>query len=129
MSINVYVINQNGHPLMPCKPAKARKLLRDGKAIVVHRSPFTIKLLWDCEEQVQEVTLGIDKGSHVTGFCCVGKGQILLSGEIQSSPGCQGQNGWSSHQSPQPPQSEVVPGKAVSQSGDEFAQWALAALN
>ncbi len=82
MSINVYVINHNGHPLMPCKPAKARKLLRDGKASVVHRSPFTIKLLWDCEEQVQEVTLGIDKGSHVTGFCCVGKGQILLSGEI-----------------------------------------------
>ncbi|HYU73238.1 MAG TPA: RRXRR domain-containing protein, partial [Ktedonobacteraceae bacterium] len=25
---------------------------------------------------------GIDKGSHVTGFCCVGKGQILVSGEI-----------------------------------------------
>lgn len=83
MSSNVYVINHNDHPLMPCKPAKARKLLRDGKASVVHRSPFTIKLLWDCEERVQEVTLGIDKGSHVTGFCCVGKGQILLSGEIQ----------------------------------------------
>lgn len=82
MSSNVYVINHNDHPLMPCKPAKARKLLRDGKASVVHRSPFTIKLLWDCEEQVQEVILGIDKGSHVTGFCCVGKGQILLSGEI-----------------------------------------------
>lgn len=83
MSSNVYVINHNDHPLMPCKPAKARKLLRDGKASVVHRSPFTIKLLWDCEERVQEVTLGIDKGSHVTEFCCVGKGQILLSGEIQ----------------------------------------------
>jgi hypothetical protein len=82
MSINVYVINQNSHPLMPCKPAKARKLLRDGKAIVVHRSPFTIKLLWDCEEQVQQVTLGIDKGSRCTGFCCVGKGKILVSGEI-----------------------------------------------
>jgi hypothetical protein len=82
MSINVYVINQNSHPLMPCKPSKARKLLRDGKAIVVHRSPFTIKLLWDCEEQVQEVTLGIDTGSRFTGFCCVGKGKILLSGEI-----------------------------------------------
>jgi len=82
MSTNVYVINQNGHPLMPCKPSKARKLLRDGKAIAVHRSPFTIKLLWDCEEQVQEVTLGIDKGSRFTGFCCVGKGKILLSGEL-----------------------------------------------
>jgi len=68
---------------MPCTPAKARKLLRAGKAKVITRSPFTIKLLWNCEEHVQAVTLGVDKGSHVTGFSCVGKGQILLSGEIQ----------------------------------------------
>jgi hypothetical protein len=83
MSTLVYVINQNGQPLMPCRPSKARKLLRDRRARVIGRCPFTIKLLWDCEKQVQEVTLGIDKGSHGTGFCCVGKGQILLSGEIQ----------------------------------------------
>ena len=83
MSINVYVIQQNGHPLMPCTPAKARKLLKGGKAKVITRSPFTIKLLWDCEEHIQPVTLGVDKGSHVTGFSCIGKGQILLSGEIQ----------------------------------------------
>jgi len=68
---------------MPCNPAKARKLVRAGKAKVAGRNPFTIKLLWDCEEQVQEITLGIDKGSHATGFSCVGKGQILLSGEIR----------------------------------------------
>ena len=64
----VYVVNQNGQKLMPCKPAKARKLLRAGKARVAGRSPFTIKLLWDCEERVQEITLGVDKGSHATGF-------------------------------------------------------------
>lgn len=29
----VPVVAANGTPLMPCKPAKARKLLRDGKAI------------------------------------------------------------------------------------------------
>ncbi len=45
-------------------------------------STLSTRLLWNCEEQVQEVELGIDKGSHVTGFCCVGKGQILVSGEI-----------------------------------------------
>src|SRR6266581_6321562 len=82
MSTIVYVINQNGHPLMPCKPSKARKLLRDGRARVIKRSPFTIQLRWDCEEHVQEVVVGIDKGSHVTGISCVGKEQILLSGEI-----------------------------------------------
>jgi hypothetical protein len=82
MSTVVYVVNQNGHPLMPCKPSKARKLLRDGRARVKHRSPFTIQLLWDCEEHVQEVIAGIDKGSHVTGLSCTGRGEILLSGEI-----------------------------------------------
>jgi len=78
----VYVRNINGNSLMPCKPAKARKLLRDGKAKVVNLSPFTIQLQWDCEENVQEVTVGIDKGSHITGFSCVANGQILMSGEI-----------------------------------------------
>src|SRR5258708_6782953 len=82
MSPLVYVLNQNGQKLMPCKPAKARKLLRAGRAKVAARSPFTIQLLWDCEGVVQDLVLGIDKGSHGTGFACVGKGQILLSGEI-----------------------------------------------
>lgn len=82
MSCLVYVINHNGCPLMPCKPSKARKLLRDGRARVKLRSPFTIQLRWDCEEHVQQIVAGIDKGSSVTGFACVGKGEILLSGEI-----------------------------------------------
>lgn len=67
---------------MPCKPSKARKVLRDGRARVKQLCPFTIQLLWDCEEHVQEVVVGIEKGSSVTGFACVGKGEVLLSGEI-----------------------------------------------
>ncbi|MBM3235817.1 hypothetical protein FJZ31_05915 [Candidatus Poribacteria bacterium] len=78
----VYVINKNGNPLMPAKPAKARKLLRSGNAKVVNRCPFTIKLKWDCEENVQEVTVGLDKGSRITGVSGVANGQILMSGEI-----------------------------------------------
>src|SRR5437667_7222838 len=78
----VYVRNQDGHPLMPCTPAKARKLLQAGKARVVHRCPFTIQLSWQCEGHVQEVRAGIDKGSSVTGIACVGKGEILFSAEI-----------------------------------------------
>jgi len=82
MTTLVYVVNHNGNPLMPCQPSKARKLLRERRAKVVKRSPFTIQLLWDCEEHVQEIVVGIDKGSHVTGLSCVGKGAILLSGQI-----------------------------------------------
>jgi RRXRR protein len=78
----VYVRNQDGQPLMPCTPAKARKLLRAGKASVVKRSPFTIQLAWLCEGHVQEVRVGIDKGSYTTGICCTGNEQVLLSAEI-----------------------------------------------
>jgi 5-methylcytosine-specific restriction endonuclease McrA len=78
----VYVRNQDGQPLMPCTPAKARKLLRSAKARVVKRSPFTIQLNWLCEGHVQAVQAGIDKGSQTTGICCIGKGQALFSAEI-----------------------------------------------
>lgn len=80
--MHVFVYNNNGQPLMPCTPAKARKLLQGGRAKVVRRCPFTIQLQWQCEGHVQEVTLGIDKGSHITGIACVGNGQELLSAEI-----------------------------------------------
>ena len=78
----VYVRNQDGRPLMPCTPAKARKPLHAGKASVVKRSPFTIQLSWLCEGHVQEVRVGIDKGSSTTGICCSGNGQALFSAVI-----------------------------------------------
>ncbi|MBC8229942.1 HNH endonuclease [bacterium] len=91
--MRVYVINKNGNPLMPCKPAKARHLLRNGKAKVIKRKPFAIQLLWDCEENIQEVRCGIDKGCKVTGIACaksngrlrltVGNGRILFSANIK----------------------------------------------
>ena len=68
---------------MPCKPAKARHLLDAGKAKVESLFPFKIRLMWDCEENIRSVTVGIDKGSHGTGFCCIGNGRILLSGVIR----------------------------------------------
>ena len=77
----VYVINKNGNPLMPCKAAKARKLLRRGKAKVLRRIPFVIALLWDCEEEVQEVIGGIDSGSKVIGSGAVGNGKVFYQSE------------------------------------------------
>jgi len=68
---------------MPCKPAKARHLLRDGKAKVVRREPFTIQLKWDCEENVQEIKLGIDTGYQNIGFSAVTDKQELISGTVK----------------------------------------------
>ena len=33
----VYVLNSKGNPIMPCSSAKARKLLKEGKAKIVKR--------------------------------------------------------------------------------------------
>ncbi|WKB36959.1 RRXRR domain-containing protein [Terrilactibacillus sp. S3-3] len=38
----VFVINKHGQPLMPCQPRKARILLKEKKAKIVKRQPFTI---------------------------------------------------------------------------------------
>ena len=79
----VYVVNKDGSPLMPCKPAKARHLLRDKKAKVVRCNPFTIQLLWDCECNVQPVTLGIDTGFGNIGFSAVSATKELISGVVK----------------------------------------------
>jgi len=44
MTPKVFVIDNSGKPLLPTHPARARKLLRDGKAKVVRVVPFTIQL-------------------------------------------------------------------------------------
>lgn len=80
--MSVYVKNHDGTALMPCTPAKARKLLQAEKAKIVQYRPFTIQLCWQCEGHVQDVICGIDKGSSVTGLACVGNGTVLLAAEI-----------------------------------------------
>lgn len=65
----VYIIHQNGQPLMPtCRYGKVKRLLRSGQAKVVQRTPFTIQLLYNTSGYVQEVTLGVDSGSKVVGL-------------------------------------------------------------
>ncbi|MFJ1465869.1 RRXRR domain-containing protein, partial [Clostridioides difficile] len=40
----VFVLNKNKKPLTPCHFAVARKLLKQGKAVVHKQFPFTIRL-------------------------------------------------------------------------------------
>lgn len=65
----VYVLNKHGGPLMPCSPGKARLLLKQQKACVVKRTPFTIKLLYGSAGYKQPITLGVDAGSKHVGLC------------------------------------------------------------
>lgn len=79
----VYVLNIEEKPLMPCKEAKARKLLRDKKARVVKRIPFTIQLLFECENQTQDIILGVDAGSKTIGLSAVTDDKEVYSGEVE----------------------------------------------
>lgn len=63
----VYVLNKEGKPLMPCQPRKARILLRNGKAKVIKREPFTIQLIYGSSGYKQKISLGIDAGSKHIG--------------------------------------------------------------
>ena len=51
----VFVLNQKKEQLMPCKPSKAKKLLKEGKAKVINRMPFTIKLIFGSSGYKQPV--------------------------------------------------------------------------
>lgn len=66
--VMVYVLNKNGQPLMPTnRHGKVKHLLKDSKAKVVKRCPFTIQLLYDSTNYTQNLTLGVDTGSGTIG--------------------------------------------------------------
>ncbi|MBE3122027.1 MAG: HNH endonuclease [Thermoplasmata archaeon] len=83
LNVNVYVLHQDGTPLMPCTPAKARHLLKQKKAKVVSRKPFTIQLLWNSEKNTQPIKLGIDSGYNKIGFSATMDKRELISGEVK----------------------------------------------
>ena len=82
----VYVISENGKPLMPTKRfRKVRLLLKSGKAKVVKRKPFTIQLLYATTEYTQELILGIDPGGERVGFSVrKSNGEVVFAGEVES---------------------------------------------
>lgn len=64
----VFVLGARGNPLMPCHPARARELLKSGRAVVVRHTPFVIRLKDRDGGEVQQVRLGVDPGSKTTGM-------------------------------------------------------------
>lgn len=73
----VYVISKTGKPLMPCENVVARLLLKEGKAKVKRKCPFTIQLKYDSTEYTQEAVLGQDTGSKHIGTACISNNKVL----------------------------------------------------
>ena len=71
--INVFVLDKDHKPLMPCQPARARRLLRAGRARVHKLHPFTIRLVDRtlADSAVQPVLIKLDPGSKETGIAVV----------------------------------------------------------
>lgn len=63
----VFVIASDGTALMPTSAAKARKLLKAKKAIIVSHMPFAIQLTYQSEHNTQPVEICIDTGSEHIG--------------------------------------------------------------
>lgn len=79
----VYVLNKHGEPLMPCSPRKARILLKQKKAKVEKRTPFTIQLLYGSSGYKQPVSLGVDAGTKHVGLSATTEKQVLFEADIQ----------------------------------------------
>jgi len=80
----VYVLNQNGQPIMPTSNhAKVRILLKTGKAKVIHRCPFTIQLQYSSTNYTQEVSLGIDAGSKHIGVSATTESRVLYEADVE----------------------------------------------
>ena len=80
----VYVIAKDNSPLMPTENhAKVRVLLKAGRAKVLRRAPFTIKLLYETEHVVQECVHGVDTGSTHVGSSVCANGKIVYTAHVE----------------------------------------------
>lgn len=80
----VYILNESGQPLMPTmRYGHVRKLLKAGRASVVKRCPFTVRLLYESTHHVQPVSLGIDAGSKHIGLSACKDTKELYSADIE----------------------------------------------
>ena len=78
----VYVLSHTGEALMPTeRHGKVRRLLRDGLAHVVRRTPFTIRLDYETTDLTQPVTLGVDAGTSHVGLSATTESKELFSAE------------------------------------------------
>ena len=76
----VPVLSASGRRLMPCHAARARQLIRAGRAIKKHDRGVVYLVLLERESgEVQPVALGIDPGSKKEAFVVQSTQHTLLS--------------------------------------------------
>lgn len=86
--MQVYVQNKDREALMPCKPAKAKHLLIDGKAEVIKVTPFTIRLNLPKSHYFDAIAIcnpkKINRLDKYYKRICIPRGRYQLSKGIRS---------------------------------------------
>ncbi|NJM71474.1 MAG: HNH endonuclease [Scytonema sp. RU_4_4] len=82
----IFVIDSEKRPLLPIHSAQARQLLRNQKAAIFRRFPFTIILKeWRPNSPVSPLRLKIDPGAKHTGIALVNdlNGDVVFAAEVK----------------------------------------------
>jgi 5-methylcytosine-specific restriction endonuclease McrA len=83
MSNFILVIDAYKRPLAPVHPGFARRLLKEKKAAIYRKFPFTLILKESRQDlTVPDLQLKIDPGSQVTGFAILSGSQVIWAAEL-----------------------------------------------
>jgi hypothetical protein len=80
----VFVVDAEGKPLLPCHPARARKLLKAEKAVVERGYPFAIRLKRSVPDPTGSLRAKVDDGSKRVGIALVNEhsGEVVFRGVL-----------------------------------------------
>jgi 5-methylcytosine-specific restriction endonuclease McrA len=81
----VFVLDTTKRPLDPVHPGRARILLKEGKATIYRRFPFTLILKMEgAKPAVQPLRIKLDPGSRTTGIAVVNDatGEVVFAAEL-----------------------------------------------
>jgi 5-methylcytosine-specific restriction endonuclease McrA len=79
----VFVVDVEGKPLLPTTPARARLLLKRGRARVYRMIPFAIQLNRVVNNPAGEFTAAVDDGAKWIGIAVKGKDEIVFAANVK----------------------------------------------
>jgi hypothetical protein len=82
----VFVLDTNKQPLNPVHAGRARLLLKQGKAAIYRRYPFSIILKRTVEQpDLHPLRVKVDPGSQTTGLAVVNdaSGEVVWAAEVR----------------------------------------------
>lgn len=84
----VPVVSKTGKPLIPCHPARARKLVAKGKAVKKYRNGFFYIRLTEREDgDVQSLAIGIDPGSMREAYTVMSSKRTYVNIQTHAADG------------------------------------------